>query len=761
MDHADRLQLAAVSQAKELNAVRFRAGERSEYKRLNDHSSIRYPIPVNLDASFHKVSLIIQSVLGGVDFQPGKNRTQYDLEVSLIFQHIDRLIRCVIDCQLHHSDSTGVRNSLMMARSLSARAWDDSPLQMKQLHGIGNALVRKFVNYGVKSLDDLLVQEPHRIETILNRKPGTGLQLLDQVKAFPRLRVSLSTLGKPRVQTEAVCVAFSAVIGFMNDKIPLLWQQKPVHVCFLAETSDGQLIHFRRERARTVGSEQELHFTASLRTSTQHVTCYVMCDGIAGTQREAVLVPKIQTALFSAAQRSAQDSMSKQRGHENATCKLTTKQVQPDRTVRSAASIGQGDYETASYNFSDDGLDDADLLGAVSNTAGSVGHDAIERDLGVSRPRMAASRVDRQDDQGAPRNVLSELRHWEPKRLQNGNWECNHACKNKTSCKHRCCQEGVEKKPRPPKAIAASGRRTGPVKGTEVIMQRAPKQSLLPTIVTNVGAPLHQGSGKVELIDLCRPAQSGRLTNALQSGKTRLSPRREAAQLPLRTTGPQSKFEDPVNVGRSGKLPLSHAGQEWKQGLHNRNIREMEDTIFVDEDEMMQSVHKEPYDDGDSIMDEALIGLADSFELVRGASTVSARSQAGEGSTLDVTARPPSSSLKEVDAANTASSRSADADLQPRKRAKTRHTGAEMSPTSSVRQLDHENESTCLIVAPGNAASRIAKDKRDGATESSAGVFEPPPTITTTTADDEAATARKWLIDMGWAQNIEIVDGPE
>jgi hypothetical protein len=40
----------------------------------------------------------------------------------------------------------------------------------------------------------------------------------------------------------------------------------------------------------------------------------------------------------------------------------------------------------------------------------------------------------------------------EPRQLVNGKWACNHNCKDKSSCKHLCCREGLDKKPKPSKA---------------------------------------------------------------------------------------------------------------------------------------------------------------------------------------------------------------------------------------------------------------------------------------------------------------------
>jgi ATP-dependent DNA helicase HFM1/MER3 len=79
----------------------------------------------------------------------------------------------------------------MLERSLGARAWDDSPLQMKQIEAIGVVAVRKFVNAGIKCIEDLEGCEPHRIESLLSRNPPFGLKVLERAREFPKLRVSL------------------------------------------------------------------------------------------------------------------------------------------------------------------------------------------------------------------------------------------------------------------------------------------------------------------------------------------------------------------------------------------------------------------------------------------------------------------------------------------------------------------------------------------------------------------------------------------
>lgn len=191
--------LSAVAQAAEFGDIRFRAGEKTTYKALNQNSSIKFPIPINLDAPAHKISLVIQAVLGAIDFpsEDYKQRSEFLTAKSMVFTNVHRLIRCVVDCQLYLQDSITARNSLALARSLSAQVWDDSPLHMKQLEGVGLVTVRKLATAGLKTVDDIENTEQHRLEQILSRNPPFGMQLQETAKAFPKLRVGMKTVGEP------------------------------------------------------------------------------------------------------------------------------------------------------------------------------------------------------------------------------------------------------------------------------------------------------------------------------------------------------------------------------------------------------------------------------------------------------------------------------------------------------------------------------------------------------------------------------------
>ncbi|GME66191.1 dead deah box dna helicase [Neofusicoccum parvum] len=190
--------LSALTKASEFREIRFRQNEKTLYKTLNSSPAIKFPIPVNLDSTPQKISLIIQAVLGGAELPMGEDlirqRAQYNQDVNFVFQHTRRLIRCVVDIALEKEDSEMVRNALNLSRSLYSRVWDDSPLAMKQIESIGPVGVRKLVNAGIKSIDELETLEPLRLETILGKHPPFGTTLLAKAREFPKLRISLKQM---------------------------------------------------------------------------------------------------------------------------------------------------------------------------------------------------------------------------------------------------------------------------------------------------------------------------------------------------------------------------------------------------------------------------------------------------------------------------------------------------------------------------------------------------------------------------------------
>ncbi|KAI7627064.1 P-loop containing nucleoside triphosphate hydrolase protein [Hortaea werneckii] len=490
--------LSVISQAAEFREIRFRAGEKSMYKDLNKNQSIKFPIAVNLDLSAHKVSLIIQSVLGAVDLpsEEGKHRMEYQTAKSTIFQHVHRLVRCIIDCQLHLNDAVTTRNALMLARSLAAQVWDDSPLHMKQLEGVGPVAVRKLAGAGIRSIEDIENSEPHRLEHILSRNPPYGALLQERARDFPKPRVSLKIVGEPVIKKdEHVEVKIVAEIGFFNERIPELFQRRAVYVCLLVETSDGSKAHFARISAKKLNKSQEVPFTARLTDATQTVRAYVMCDEIAGTARAAVLKSGLPTSAFPATKGTEQTT--DQRATQNAN---TMKRQASKGRINAASKIGD--------EFDDAGLDDTDLVLAENDNFTSI--DELDLTMPHTSNKTASSK------KSHPAQPISTA---EPRQLSNGRWACNHTCKDKVNCKHLCCKEGLEHPPHPPKP------RQPKKKDAEAPLDPKQKQLVMnASKKTTLPSPLTSSTGKRNPVEETKEGRSLAKLHHSVKGKTRPVP---------------------------------------------------------------------------------------------------------------------------------------------------------------------------------------------------------------------------------------------
>ena len=436
--------MSYIAQAVEFRDVRLKGGEKSLYKQINKDVGIKFPIQVDLALPAHKVSLLLQAELGGVECPVGeqfvKYKTQFQQDKAMVFQHVNRLIRCVIDCQLIRGDSGSTRHALELARSFAARVWDNSPLQLKQLDQIGNVAIRKLANAGINSIELLENTEANRIEAVVGRGPPFGMKLLSNLAKFPKLRVLVNMAGREMKTQGCIKIGLKAEIGFLHESIPTFFRKRPIFVCFLAETSDGQIIDFRRIPASKLRNGHEIFLSAELSKPSQYVSCHVMCDEIAGTCKSAELRPHFSASLFP----TSMEQKDKQQDFES-----------PDKGLGSIQLRDACGKRKRSEEFGDGGLDDVDLLAAESVETMDI--DAFENEL-ACLPSKTDQPISNKSAKSKKQRVDGDDE--EPVQLEDGKWACNHRCKDKTKCKHMCCRSGLDKPPRQPRK-SSSGKAEG------------------------------------------------------------------------------------------------------------------------------------------------------------------------------------------------------------------------------------------------------------------------------------------------------------
>ncbi|KAK2784145.1 Sec63 [Onygenales sp. PD_12] len=514
--------LSAIAQADEFREIRLKAGEKSLYKEINKGNGIKFPIKIDLALPAHKISLLIQSELGAVEIPTGdqyqKHRLSFQQDKGLVFSHANRLIRCIIDCQISLQDSVSTRHALELARSIGARVWDNSALQMKQIDQIGIVAVRKLANAGINSVEALEATEPHRIDMLLSKNPPFGSKLLGKVAEFPKPRVSVKLMGKDIKHGKSVKIGFKAEIGFVNEKVPAYFRRRPVYVCFLAETSDGRMIDFRRISAMKLQNGHDILLTAELTDVYQYISCYVMCDDVAGSMRQAELRHDIPASQFPVKQAETADNLSPAKPVMN-TSRRRSNDVPKKATVHKDID-----------EFGDDSLDDVDFLAAAEDMEYMSIDESDDSDpfQSVSTSRKITS--------GRPTLEASAGKAEEPVQLENGKWACNHRCKDKT--RHMCCRDGTDK---PPKASRKQEPTTTPNIPSKA-NGAAPAKSGGLTEWSKSGRPPLKTQNKareerkdIECIDLCGNDRATR-----------------AAKRPKKDIGgsKQSRIED--SIGKSG-----------------------------------------------------------------------------------------------------------------------------------------------------------------------------------------------------------------
>ena len=326
-----------------------------------------------------------------------------------------------------------VQHALEIAASLSAKVWDNSPFQMKQIAQVGLVAIRRLVVGGINSIEALEAAEPHRIEMLLSKNPPFGQRLHSSLRNFPKLRVCLKLVSNEFSKRQPVIVNIKAECGFMNDKVPTTFHGKQIYVCLLTYRSDGYLIDFKRISANNLNNGKEFSMSAELLSHTQQITCSIMCDTVVGTLRHAELKPDLPAHLFP-----------------------STLQYQQKATAQTSShgidwGQSKGTPHTSPATLEDDEfgecrIEDQDMIEAAAGfefrhidniSAGTHGYKSK-----FSLP--------------GKKNVIHEKTSWNPEKLDNGKWACNHRCKDKGSCKHWCCREGTDKAPKPPKGAFVS-----------------------------------------------------------------------------------------------------------------------------------------------------------------------------------------------------------------------------------------------------------------------------------------------------------------
>ncbi|TAQ86857.1 hypothetical protein B7494_g4813 [Chlorociboria aeruginascens] len=415
--------LHVLCQAMEFKDLRIKPNERPCLRELNKSPFIKYPIKEAISTTTHKISLMVQVQLGGVEFPISKDfiglRRHFMSEQGIILERIQRLIRCVIDCKSFDCDSISTQHALDLARSLSARFWEYSSLELRQVPLIGSVAVQKLTSNNINSIEKFANLDTGSIERILSRNPPFGKKTQDVLTTFPRLTLISEIVGRAKSKPGVPpTVNVRAHLGYTNSQVPV-WHSIVPSLTFMAETADGTLVHFWRGSIRKLENGMQLEFVAELKSPEDKIKCIVACDEIVGTVQTSVLKHNISVSEFPA---SKVKTDAKPLPRE-----IKAKRDDPDE-------------------FGGNDIGDDDMVAAVMDAEGQTS------DYGSDGFGDFAD-IDSFDIEKRETETIKSVQ------MENGKWACNHPCragqtlKNGQQCKHRCCHKGLDK---PPKARKSS-----------------------------------------------------------------------------------------------------------------------------------------------------------------------------------------------------------------------------------------------------------------------------------------------------------------
>lgn len=271
-------------------------------------------------------------------------------------------------------------------------------------------------------------------------------------------------------------------------------------------------------------------------------------------------------------------------------------------------TLARSQTSTRADEWDDGGLNDEDFIGAEPTEDDFMDVDALDQ------PRFSLAKNGKSKNKTA---IADSVEAPDEQRLENGNYACHHRCKDRNACKHRCCKEGLEKKPKPkpkkPKNNESSST-TSKSKTSSSSSTKVQSKLELPIRRKVVSEP-------VEHLDLSQPSTSpktrvpaaaARLAS-LHSSTIRSS---EITILGVTSVTPVSTASS-GNSGRPKFYQSLNSLTSVEEDTHNKSPSVESNVEFWDDDNnnKMLSEEEDYLDQDEEMLDAALVGLQDSQSL--------------------------------------------------------------------------------------------------------------------------------------------------
>lgn len=304
-DHPSlREMLETISTAEELCDKSLRTSEKAIYNKLRNHLDIRFEVK-KIEKTSDKAFLLIQAVLGGIGLKTefkGTDSQPY-LEALSLFRHAPRIARAVVEVAVAKKVGTQVKHGLELVRCLTAKAWEDRPIVLKQVEHIGEKSIKVLAEHGIASLCALRSQTPLRIETLLNRRPPFGLEVLACANELPQYRLNITELGMRSSAGKGPIEVDISIDCSLLEPSQVIKVKRQKHrvidmTAVLTLTSTSDFIDFRRIPTKVLKGRKTFEITANLTKPSQSIIVIISSESVAGSSVQRIHKPTIPVTEF-------------------------------------------------------------------------------------------------------------------------------------------------------------------------------------------------------------------------------------------------------------------------------------------------------------------------------------------------------------------------------------------------------------------------------------------------------------------------------
>lgn len=442
--------LTLLVKSKEFKELKIRQNERRFYKEINMSPLIRFPFLTEkkqgqiIDQTYQKISLLIQYELGGLEFPlfewSFKIRASVIQDRLLILRHCQRLLKCMIDTFITKKDGNSLKNALFLLRSINGNTWEDSTGIIRQLKLIGLVAHRKLVNQGVSTLQDISNLSEEQLEYYLGLRLGLGTKIKEDLSLIPNLKIRMKPDKYEIVDNNSLNITFKIEIS--AEYKSTIWHGKYLSIDFESVNNRGEMLDFRRIFIKQLRSPKSFKIKTVVNSSDFRILFLLNCQEIAGIGKTVDFLYNDIDAKYR--------QIIKNNSNFTTLDKYLSIDDQSSENLLSDDSILQyleeekkliGDCEQNHTPFFSKGTSTCNRR--ITNNPkkmplfnNNIVVHSVNKNLTTfsTGPKTENNILDVQDS-----TTIRRL-------LPNGNYECNHFCKQKNQCRHYCCKDGIPKK---------------------------------------------------------------------------------------------------------------------------------------------------------------------------------------------------------------------------------------------------------------------------------------------------------------------------